>query len=347
MQRMMPSRQPLPGPYARHAPSLRTELLPVDRLSAVLNADDLLTVFRFSGRTAIDTQDSRLVHIGLNSLDDREQVEAWWASGPVSRGSQGGIAYAEDGALLFGHLLIDEASSKGLAEATETAYRKIVRFLRQSAYPYVCRCWNFLPRINRIEDGLERYRTFCVGRHAALGGAPALERSLPAASAIGTGAPGLLVSFIASRVAPLQIENPRQVSAFHYPPQHGPRSPLFSRAVWMDWETQPRLYLSGTASILGHETVHPGDPAAQLAETLRNIDATRANAPGFTRTGAGERDQNTCLRVYLRHAKHYKSVRDALAARVGSPQAVTYLRGDICRSDLVLEIEGVFGPSRA
>ena len=330
----------LPGEASHGSLALRPQLFPISRLPELLESENLHAVFEFSQQTVIDPNDQRRVSIGLDSLSSEKQVEAWCSAGPVSRGSQGRIHYTEDGEFLFGHVLVAEDASVGLAETVRSVYGEVLEFARSSAYPNLYRCWHYLPGINHIDLNLERYRAFCVGRHAALAGAQGFEQKLPAASAIGTHAPGLLVSFVAGRCKSLQIENPRQVSAFHYPSAYGPRSPLFSRAMWIDSQGYPRLYLSGTASILGHESVHPGDLREQIEETLRNMEAILANVP------ASLFESEVCLRVYIRNENHYRAIRKTLEARFGEGCSIVYLRGDICRSELLLEIEGVFGASQ-
>jgi chorismate lyase / 3-hydroxybenzoate synthase len=320
--------------------ALRPQLLSISKLPEILESEYLHAVFGFSEQTAIDPNDQRLVSIGLDSLSNRKQIEVWCGAGPVSRGRKGRIHYTEDSEFLFGHMLVSEDASVGLAETVKSAYDEVLEFARSSSYPNLYRVWHYLPDINHIDSNLERYRAFCVGRHAALAGAQGFERNLPAASAIGTHTPGLLISFVAGRGKPSQIENPRQVSAFNYPSAYGPRSPLFSRAMWIDSQGGPRLYLSGTASILGHESVHPGDLHEQIEETLRNMEAILANAP------ASLFESEVCLRVYIRNENHYRTIRYALEARFGESCSIVYLRGDICRSELLLEIEGVFGASQ-
>lgn len=326
-------------------PALRTAVVDAAQIPALLQSNQLLTIFRFTGTTAIDQQDARQVSVGLNSLGPTEQADVWLSADIVTQGQQGRIRWNHDGNMLFGHLCVADDQNLDLAETALSVYREIIDFLRTSEYPYLFRCWNYLPYINRIDSGLERYRAFCVGRHAAFCSEPDFESSLPAATAIGTQTPGLLVSFAASRRRPIQIENPRQVSAFHYPPKHSPRSPLFSRAVWMDWTSGQRLYLSGTASIQGHESLHDGDLSGQVKETLRNIAAIQANASGEQPTVTDTWTQDGCLRVYLRHAQHYTAVRKALESHWGNTHSIIYLKGDICRTELLLEIEGVFGPA--
>ena len=64
------------------------------------------------------------------------------------------------------------------------------------------------------------------------------------------------------------------------PGDYGPRSPTFSRAALVYPAGQEILFISGTASIVGHQTVHPGDVVGQCRESMENIAAVLAEATG-------------------------------------------------------------------
>jgi enamine deaminase RidA (YjgF/YER057c/UK114 family) len=108
------------------------------------------------------------------------------------------------------------------------------------------------------------------------------------------------------------IENPRQTSAYHYPPKFGKHSPTFSRACISDDSQQANLFISGTASIVGHETVHAGDAAAQTRETLANIDALLAEANRAAGSARYSRNKLK-LKVYVRHAADLGAVQGVLS----------------------------------
>src|SRR5213082_3849534 len=59
-------------------------------------------------------------------------------------------------------------------------------------------------------------------------------------------------------------------------PIYGSHSPLFSRATLLRQSGGLALFISGTASIVGHTSLHVGDTVAQTRETLANIEALRA-----------------------------------------------------------------------
>ncbi|WP_156912647.1 chorismate transformation enzyme, FkbO/Hyg5 family [Methylocaldum szegediense] len=277
----------------------------------------------------------------MSHLDDQKLCEVWQSPWPVSHGENQGIRYACNGEVLFGVLYLRGNEREAVETGTYRAYRRILDLIHVAGYKHLVRMWNYLPRINDEYLGLENYQRFCLGRHQAFAEADYLfDRDLPAASAIGAGTDGLLIYFIAARVPGRQIENPRQVSAYRYPLRYGPRSPSFSRATLMEFGGVRQLYLSGTASIVGHETLHPEDAAGQLVETLINVQTVLDEA-SHARARLDELGPDCTLKIYLRHRKHFSLAKKTLAETLHPLSPVIFLQGDICRRDLLLEIEGV------
>lgn len=226
-----------------------------------------------------------------------------------------------------------------LENATIQAYAGILRAARgMNLY----RMWNWVPRINGAEPGgLENYHAFCRGRsrtfEASFGGG--FSSSLPAASAVGTAADELTVAFLAGTAAPRHFENPAQVPAYEYPPEHGPRPPSFARATAVDSGALQDVFVSGTSAVVGHETVAPNDTLAQLECTFENLGLiSRASGLG-ERLGTGP----ACRRhfsVYLRHPGDLAAVEARVRGALLSPgDRVSYLGADICRAALNVEIE--------
>lgn len=230
------------------------------------------------------------------------------------------------GEVLFGSVSLEE--TEPIESLTRSAYERLIAETRAAGYPYFLRMWNHVGSINAHDTDGERYQLFCAGRHDAFVAAGYRHRAdLPAASAVGMPGRGLVIYFLAAREAGVQVENPRQVSAYDYPPQYGPKSPSFSRlTVWRD-----TVFVSGTSSVVGHATVHERDVLAQLEETLRNIEVVLARA------GKSMKDV-AAAKTYLRHADDYERV----ARRLESVfPANLYLEADICRGNLLIEIEAV------
>ncbi len=205
------------------------------------------------------------------------------------------------------------------------------------------RIWNFVPGINgAAAGGLENYRAFCRGRSLAFESllGPGFTRCLPAASAVGTEAPDLTIVFIAGPCPVVHHENPGQLPAYNYPEEHGPRSPSFSRATVVGRGDAVDAYVSGTSSVVGHETVAPGDTVGQLECTignLRRISKACGLGENLCSQGPGLRH----FRVYLRRAGDLGLVSEEMARQgvIAPGDAVSYLRADICRSALNVEIE--------
>lgn len=332
----MPDRPPS---LAGDAPPFRVAYAAAsdDGIARLGLARDVLAVVGF-GMGLHEAADSPVVRVPLLQIGPKPLQEVWRSPQPVERGAHDGIRFARNDAVLFGQLRLDENGGRTLEALTCELYRRVFAAVRALGYPHVWRMWNFFADINGSEAGLERYRAFVRGRHSALSPIlPHFEQSLPAATAIGSSLPGIVVCFLAATEPAQQVENPRQVSAFRYPLRYGPKSPSFSRAVLKQWGGgAAHLYISGTASIVGDESLHLGHPEGQIAEALDNVEALLATAAA--RTGAPLHP--SLLRFYLRHAGHADLVAEAAARRFG-PVPVLLLCGDICRTDLLLEVEGM------
>jgi len=201
-------------------------------------------------------------------------------------------------------------------------------------------------------------------------------RHYPAATGIGhqRRTHHVQVFWLAARHPGIAIENPRQVSAYRYPRIHGPVSPHFSRATLAADGT---LLVSGTASIVGHASQHHDDALAQTEEILRNLTELRAQAnnrvnerpnesaneldgdvgpahgaadpdapvrAGPVRTGPDPEyasgSNQGLMKVYLRDPALLTPVATHLR-RSWPGHQILFLAGDICRHELLLEIEGI------
>lgn len=275
--------------------------------------------------------------------------EVWHGNTPATQGQQGAIHYRCNGEVLFGVITLDEADfvdvagGSPLQQATAAAYRQIGALLDALHYPYVFRYWNYMADINEHSDGLERYRQFNLGRQdALLAQGREVAGNVPAACALGTAAGGLSIAFLAGRVAPVAIENPRQLSAYTYPQAYGPRSPSFSRASLVNLPGHEWLFISGTASIVGHASLHPGDVVAQTRETLTNIEAVLAEANRRAQYG-NFKLADLYYKVYVKHPADLAQIRAELASRIGPALNAIYLQADVCRQELLVEIEATAG----
>jgi chorismate lyase/3-hydroxybenzoate synthase len=284
------------------------------------------------GAGAATADDPRWLRVNLEPFDAPAPLELWQVDGDVAHGRDGDLRWATGGGWLFAAIEPDEREHGGPAGAACHAYARLRQFLGGRAERQVLRVWNYIGAINRGEGDLERYRQFCDGRAEGLG--DFFANGYPAATAIGHHGDEhhLQVYLLASGHAGTRVENPRQLSAWRYPRQYGRTAPGFARAMTLP--AQDVLAISGTAAIVGHASAHEGDLEAQLDETLTNLGALLASADmpaGF--------DTHSPLKAYVRRPADAPRVRELLQRRLpGVP--VLLLHGDVCRRELLVELDG-------
>jgi chorismatase len=165
---------------------------------------------------------------------------------------------------------------------------------------------------------------------------------MPAATGIGGQDGYTTVHLLATRSPVVRIENPLQVPAFEYPPRYGVQPPSFARAAWVrTGDRSGDLFVSGTASIRGHLTVHPGDVERQTRATLDTV-AELVSGANLRAHGV---DADVALRdldavtVYVKHPDDVPAVRRICTAALGPGSRVVHTVADVCRDDLLVEIE--------
>ncbi len=283
------------------------------------------------------------IDVNLPQLSQPPLLEVWRSSAPVWCDQVQDIRLAFTDEVVFGCLEVPESSGSVLDDVARAAYERIINYCARSGYAHLLRMWNYVPVINHEQQGLERYRRFCLGRHQAFSTYyKELASILPAASAVGTHGGPFQVLFLAGKQPGRPLENPRQISAYEYPPIYGPKSPSFARATLQRTSTGCQLFVAGTASIVGHTTQHHGDPTKQVVETLSNIDAILnrvcCECPELLPTEPSE----GLLKVFVRNQADLHSVREALEGHECGRGPILYARGEMCREALLVEIEGMW-----
>jgi chorismate lyase / 3-hydroxybenzoate synthase len=297
-----------------------------------------LGIVSFGAGEGIESRDGT-VRLAVPSTPAGGPFDEVWTTGGTPVAVTGDlIHYAHDGEYAFFAAHLPPADR--WADQVEALYAELFTLLAETSYRNLVRGWNYLGRINEPNaDGEEIYRDFCLGRARAFARHGAVDR-MPAATGVGANGEGVAVCLLAARTAePVHIENPHQVPAYRYPPRYGPRSPSFARATWTD----PALFVSGTASIVGHESVHPGEVTRQIETSLGNI-ATVISGANVARYGISRGftlADLTHVKAYVRHRRDLPLVQRYCQEAFGHD--VRYLIADICRAELLVEIEGVIG----
>ncbi len=320
-----------------HLPRVRVEHAHA-HASELLHDRHTLAVIGFGAKAAL-SDDPRCTRVALEPLHSPAPLEVWRTTRTVSCDRTGLVCWASDNDYSFASIELDEAEYGGIAAATREAYRLMLSWCRSSPTPHLLRIWNYIDAINLGNGDDERYRQFCSGRAAGM--TPPSDLVYPAATAIGVrnGRRRLQICWLAARGPGSPWENPRQVSAWQYPRQYGPDAPGFARGMRAP-VNDGQLYVSGTAAVVGHASHHVGDIRAQVSETLANLDAL-LGAAGLA--AAARYATSSVWRVYVRHTDDAGIVECRVRERLGNDAGVLLINGDICRTELLVEIDGVHG----
>ena len=155
----------------------------------------------------------------------------------------------------------------GLAALAQRAYRDLFEVARTDAAARTCcasgtTCRRSTP--TAAAWSAIGSSTWAASRPSSKPARPPSRARRPPARSASTRARCASASWRAARRR-VPVENPRQVSAYRYPPTYGPRvADLLARGAGRTSAAATiALFISGTASIVGHETVHQGDVRAQ------------------------------------------------------------------------------------
>lgn len=290
-------------------------------------------------------------------------LEAWAIGGPkvrIQRFGPHALAVSYDNMRwVYCAGLAPAPGAKGPYAQTLSTLEHMRTALRQagSDFERVVRTWFYLGGITEVQDGVQRYmemnrartdfyRDVQFGKLASAGG---LAQGLyPASTGIGMVGEGLLAGCLSLQTHRkdarlLHLENPQQTPAFAYHSRYSPRSPKFSRAMALQLGDYLTTWISGTASIVNSESRHLGDIERQVEQTLENIEQLLApeNFLAHGQPGAGAQLGDLAkARVYLKRPEDFPKCKAICERRLG-PVPTIYAVADVCRPELLVEIEGV------
>jgi len=264
---------------------------------------------------------------------------------------QNGVAmlFSREGTeILIGN--IHAASGKKCRENAEFAFSTFADILKSKRFPVnsIVRQWNYVEDILGFDDNKQRYQEFNNVRSDFY--ADHFSRTgFPAATGIGMNRGGVIIEFIAikSKIAnSIPIDNPGQVPAHVYSGNvlagdnlSKKETPKFERARYLNLFGKKLILISGTASIRGEKTVGKDDPAEQTRVTIENI--RRLYSP-LVLSKVSENNIEPIYghsRVYVKNRKDFSAIKKTFKSYFGD-LPVVYIIADICRDDLLVEIEG-------
>ena len=258
-----------------------------------------------------------------------------------------------------------ETASPGVYDRSRDIFERTSRqlALRGFSYDQIIRTWLYLGDIVGPEGETQRYKELNRARtdfykDLRFGAdliPPQWDRTVfPASTGIGTEGNDVVMSSMAlisyrNDLTILPLENPQQTSSFDYGTEFGRKSPKFARAMAIVGGGLATTFVSGTASITESKTQFVGDVEGQTRQTLDNIAALigednfrQHGMPGF---GATLKDLGLA-RVYIKRQEDYAKAKAVCEERFGDLPTI-YAVADICRPELLVEIEGIAFSYRA
>ena len=100
------------------------------------------------------------------------------------------------------------------------------------------------------------------------------------------------------------------------------------------------LFISGTASVVGHRSVHICEPYKQILEIIHNLNTLIGHTERLRRGTRGRWSRGAVFKIYIRQPEHFATIRDIFEEQLPSDAQVLYLQGEMCRSELLAEVEG-------
>jgi enamine deaminase RidA (YjgF/YER057c/UK114 family) len=226
-------------------------------------------------------------------------------------------------------IVADQTQSR--EDQTISIFETIERVLRAEGmeFGHLVRTWFYLDHI------LDWYDEFNQARTPFLEARGAFEGLVPASTGIGIanrfGAAAVAGALAikpkeAMGATVMEVASPMQCSALAY-------KSSFSRAVEVVREGRRELYISGTASIEpGGKTVRQDDPRGQIDLTMEVVAAL---------LDSRRMDWSHCTRAiaYLKHPRDAFHFTEYLREHGLEQMPVTVMHSDVCRHDLLFEIE--------
>ncbi len=248
-----------------------------------------------------------------------------------------------------------------IRESAEKAFKSAIEILGIEGLTMnqIIRQWNYVEDIAHVQDPMrstQNYQIFNDVR-AKYYSQATFPGGYPAATGIGMTTGGVIIGFIAvsdsDRVKIKAIRNPRQIDAHQYSDRvlvgkntgiMGQRcTPKFERGKMVVLDGTKNMYVSGTASIVGEHTLYPDDVKKQTLTTIENIFGL------FSKENQKELGVHfdvsqivfSHLRIYVKFQEDFPAVETICRSMLKS-KSFLFLESDICRENLLVEIEGIF-----
>lgn len=291
------------------------------------------------------------LNIQAQSFNSIVSIEIWIddAAESIDYIDYEGIFYTRintsSGKSICGFGLTSNKENEQLQNQIEYSFETTIEILEKEGMNLsdIVRQWNYVPGIIEINNetgkSLQHYQVFNEIRQNYYSRF-FFNDGYPAATGIGTRNGNFDLDFFAVQkninVVKIGMSNPKQDDAYEYHQEHLlgdtingtlKKAPLFERAKILKTNEGTILFISGTASIIGQETVGIGDVKVQTEITINNMNVLVSN------------NQFTHLRAYIKYEKEISIVKSVCESYFPEV-SISYLQADVCRNELLVELEG-------
>ena len=279
--------------------------------------------------------------------------------------SAGGVRYfsveTQEGKRLFTEGILPSSLDAPILEQSHEVLGKLGAVLdaEKMNINTIVRQWNYIERITCVPPGEganQHYQDFNDAR-SHFYARTEWKGGYPAATGIGTSHGGIMVEVDAvdlkcRKCAAVALDNALQVAAHDYSQNvlvgvadkifRHKTTPKFERAkAVVSPESGLQVYISGTAAIRGEASLTGVGIAQQTVTTLENIEylISRQN---LRKHGikAEKTPEIQIFRVYLKAENLLDEARRIVCEKYPGVKAL-YVLTDVCRDELLIEIEGV------
>ena len=267
------------------------------------------------------------------------------------------VLTGKEGKSLFLGAVWGTDANDPVQKQSEEIFSQIQQILNQEQMPVntIVRQWNYLERITGFEGDEQRYQAFNDAR-SLFYAQTEWPQGYPSATGIGSRRGGIQVSLQTylpkeGEKLPVALDNRLQIAAHSYSQQvllgetnsrlKTKTTPKFERAKLLFTPSGKLVYISGTAAIRGEASLVDADIRHQTLATLENIEHLISSD---SQRLAGIQHPTTAritgCRVYVKHPEDWEDCKAVVSQRYPD-LPVVYIEADICRTELLVEIEGI------
>jgi enamine deaminase RidA (YjgF/YER057c/UK114 family) len=254
----------------------------------------------------------------------------------------------------------EDAEAGNILFRSETAFRQLHHILTEEGMEFsdIIRQWNYIEQITETLDEhnspSQHYQIFndVRSKYYQLSD---FKNGFPAATGIGMDFGGIIIDAIAARFEDensiVAVKSPVQLDAYTYSKEvlaennamcdFCRTTPKFERAKILTPSEKKWILISGTAAISGQASDDQLSAEHQTEMTIQNI-LRLISVENIAKHGisSDEKASIQSLRVYVKYRKDLSNVK-AVCIKYFSELPIIYVIADICRPELLVEIEGL------